>query len=75
MPAILVSQLWCLTLLDSVQIAQAVLIPFLVEQKNMGAVGLDAVRQMIVMSPPPNRRVRQLSLPSPDITRLLQFAL
>ena len=43
----------------SLQLAQAILIPFLVEQKNMGAVGLDAVRQMIDMSPPENRRVSQ----------------
>ena len=41
------------------QLAQAILIPFLVEQKNMGALGLDAVRQMIDMSPPENRRVSQ----------------
>lgn len=47
----------------ALQLAQAILIPFLVEQKNMGALGLDAVRQMIDMSPPENRKVIQ-SLPS-----------
>jgi len=39
------------------QVAQAILLPFLVDKKNVGDLGLDAVRQMILMSPPENRRV------------------
>ena len=44
-------------LLTDLQVAQAVLLPFLVDRDNVGALGLDAVRQMILMSPPENRRV------------------
>ena len=39
------------------QVAQAILLPFLVDKNNVGDLGMDAVHQIISMSPPENRRV------------------
>ena len=39
-------------------LAQAVLVPFLVDKENIGAPGLAAVRSMMVMDPPPAAQVR-----------------
>ncbi len=38
-------------------LAQAVLVPFLVDKESIGAPGLTAVRSMMVMDPPPAYRV------------------
>lgn len=43
------------------QVAQAVLLPFLVDRSNVGGVGMEAVRQMIHMSPPENRKIAELA--------------
>ena len=43
--------------LHVLQLAQAILLPFLVDKQNVGDPGIEAVQQMIEMSPPANREV------------------
>jgi len=49
-------------------LAQAVLVPFLVDKESIGAPGLAAVRSMMVMDPPPAYRV-PYPTPAPRSTR------
>ena len=51
------------------QVAQAVLMPLLVETTNVGITGQEAIQSMMLMSPPPDLQVHCFSQGAPDCPR------
>ena len=58
--------------LCNVQVAQAVLVPFLVDKTNVGGSGLVSIKKMMLMQPAPDFQARLYAL---HALALLQVAL